>query len=181
MEEQVLIAGFGGQGVLSLGKILCFAGMKKDYNVSWLPSYGPEVRGGTANCQVIVSDQEIASPMFEASTAMLIFNEPSLHKFEEWARPGSAILLNASLIASPLTRQDVRAYYVPASELAEQAGRLQCLNIVMLGAYVAACHTVDEETVQAVLTETFGAKGEAVLQMNLRALDLGKTYIQTQK
>ena len=98
-EERVILAGFGGQGVLSMGKIMCFAGMAKDLNVSWLPSYGPEMRGGTANCQVIISDEDIAAPVINGATAVVAFNEPSLVKFEGEAERGAAIIVNSSLIS----------------------------------------------------------------------------------
>ena len=121
-EERIILAGFGGQGVLSLGKILCFAGMAENRNVSWLPSYGPEMRGGTANCQVIISDEPVAAPLVSQATAVLAFNEPSLVKFEAEAMEGAAILVNTSLISRKVSRSDVRAYYVPAGELAQEAG-----------------------------------------------------------
>lgn len=177
-EERIILAGFGGQGVLSMGKILCFAGMEKDLNVSWLPSYGPEMRGGTANCQVILSEQEIASPMISDATAVVVFNEPSLVKFEAEAGPGASLIVNQSLITRKVLREDVAAYYIPANELAREAGSMKCLNIVMLGAYSALCGHIEREVFLKVLQDMFQKKSEKIYWMNQKAFELGEAYVQ---
>lgn len=175
MEQQIILAGFGGQGILSLGKFMCFAGMKKDWNVSWLPSYGPEVRGGTANCHVILSENEIASPIICRATAIIAFNEPSLVKFEGEAAEGAAILVNSSLVERKVSRTDVMAYYIPANHLAQEAGSIKCLNVVMLGAYAALISPELTETLQDVLKDAF-AKKQKVYEMNQKAFALGEAY-----
>ena len=177
-EERVILAGFGGQGVLSMGKIMCFAGMAKDLNVSWLPSYGPEMRGGTANCQVIISDEDIAAPVINGATAVVAFNEPSLVKFEGEAESGAAIIVNSSLISRKVARDDVKAYYVPVNELAQEAGSMKCLNVVMLGAYTAICGQVEREVILNVLKDMFMKKSEKVYLMNQKAFELGEKYVK---
>ena len=177
-EERVILAGFGGQGVLSMGKIMCFAGMAKDLNVSWLPSYGPEMRGGTANCQVIISDEDIAAPVINGATAVVAFNEPSLVKFEGEAESGAAIIVNSSLISRKVAREDVKAYYVPVNELAQEAGSMKCLNVVMLGAYTAICGQVEREVIMNVLKDMFMKKSEKVYLMNQKAFELGEKYVK---
>ena len=177
-EERVILAGFGGQGVLSMGKIMCFAGMANDLNVSWLPSYGPEMRGGTANCQVIISEEEIASPVINEATAVVAFNEPSLVKFENEAQTGAAVIVNCSLINCKVKRSDVKAYYIPVNELAQEAGSMKCLNVVMLGAYTAICGQIDREVILGVLKDMFMKKNEKVYQMNQRAFELGEKYVK---
>lgn len=177
-EERVILAGFGGQGVLSMGKIMCFAGMAKDLNVSWLPSYGPEMRGGTANCQVIISDEDIAAPVINGATAVVAFNEPSLVKFEGEAESGGAVIVNSSLISRKVSREDVKAYYIPVNELAQQAGSMKCLNVVMLGAYTAICGQVEREVILSVLKDMFMKKSEKVSLMNQKAFELGEKYVK---
>ena len=175
-EERIILAGFGGQGVLSLGKILCFAGMAENRNVSWLPSYGPEMRGGTANCQVIISDEPVAAPLVSQATAVLAFNEPSLVKFEAEAMEGAAILVNTSLISRKVSRSDVRAYYVPAGELAQEAGSIKATNIVMLGAYMAASNPVDRDIMLGVMKDMFASKSAKLFEVNKKALELGERF-----
>lgn len=177
-EERVILAGFGGQGILSMGKIMCFAGMAKNLNVSWLPSYGPEMRGGTANCHVIISDEAIASPIISNATAVVVFNEPSLVKFEEEAETGAAVIVNSSLIERRVSRKDVKAYYIPVNELAQKAGSMKCLNVVMLGAYSAICGQIDRETILGVLKDMFLKKSASVYELNQKAFELGERYVK---
>ncbi len=176
-EDRILIAGFGGQGVLSVGKILCAAGMKEDLEVSFLPSYGPEMRGGTANCQVIISDEAIACPLISEATALLAFNEPSLARFEEEAGNGAAVIVNASMIRRRVARKDVRACYVPAGDLAQEAGSLRSLNIVMLGAYSALQSLIPEANILNVMKELFAGKKPGLYELNAKAFAAGREFV----
>ena len=124
MIVETIIAGFGGQGVMSMGQLLAYGGMDEDRNVSWLPSYGPEMRGGAASCQVIVSDDVIGSPIISEADALLAMNLPSLDKFEPAVEEGGIILVNASLIERKVTRTDVRAFYVPSNDIALKIGNI---------------------------------------------------------
>ena len=134
MFEGVLIAGFGGQGVLSTGQLLAYAGMVEGKHVAWIPSYGPEMRGGTANCGVSVSTTPISSPVVSEPTVLIAMNRPSLEKFEPWVVPGGLIMVNSSLIKIKVKRTDVRIIYVPANDLAEELGNSKVANNIILGA-----------------------------------------------
>jgi 2-oxoglutarate ferredoxin oxidoreductase subunit gamma len=136
MAHEIIMAGFGGQGVMAMGKILVEAAMEEGKNVSWLPSYGPEMRGGTANCSVIVSDEPIGAPIVTEATAAIVMNRPSLDKFENDVIPGGALLINSSLIDKKATRNDIKVYYIPANDIANELGTDKVANIVMLGAYL---------------------------------------------
>ncbi|MBP7913644.1 MAG: 2-oxoacid:acceptor oxidoreductase family protein, partial [Proteocatella sp.] len=135
MENKVICAGFGGQGVMSMGQLLAYAGMIEDKYVSWLPSYGPEMRGGTANCGVTVSDEEIGSPIItnDADIA-IVMNLPSLIKFEKDVKPGGKIFINSSLIEKKVERTDIEVYYIDANKIAADIGNIKAANLVMLGA-----------------------------------------------
>ena len=136
MTHEIIMAGFGGQGVMAMGKILVEAAMEEGKNVSWLPSYGPEMRGGTANCSVIVSDEPIGAPIVTEATAAIVMNRPSLDKFENDVIPGGALFINSSLIDKKASRDDIKVYYVPANDIANELGTDKVANIVMLGAYL---------------------------------------------
>lgn len=179
-EDRIIMAGFGGQGVLSVGKLICQAGMKQDLEVSFLPSYGPEMRGGTANCQVIVSDEAIACPLIGEASAVLAFNEPSLVRFEKDAEAGAAVIVNKSIINRKVGRDDVKAYYVPAGELAAEAGSARCLNIVMLGAYAATQDLIARENLVEVVREMFAKKKASLVDMNIKAFELGEKCVTDQ-
>src|SRR5699024_10889245 len=134
MEERVIMAGFGGQGVMAIGQLLTYGGMVENKNVSWLPSYGPEMRGGTANCGVIVSDEPVGSPVVVNSTSAIIMNKPSLDKFEDSIINGGKLFINSSLIEQKAKRDDIDIYYIPANEIADEIGNARVANMVMLGA-----------------------------------------------
>ena len=136
MVERNIFAGFGGQGVLLMGQLLAAAGMKEGKNTSWIPSYGPEMRGGTANCSVMLSEQEIDSPLVTRPTSLIVMNRPSLEKFEDSVVPGGSIFVNSSMIDIKVKRTDVNAYYVPCTEIATELGNPKVSNMIMLGAYL---------------------------------------------
>lgn len=172
--ERVLCAGFGGQGVMSLGQLLAYAGMIDDKHVTWLPSYGPEMRGGTAFCNVVVSDTPVGSPIVTGNaTCAIVMNLPSLVKFEGSVVPGGLILINSSLIDRTVSRRDVLAHAIPAGELAGQCGNVKAANMVMLGAYLALTGTVRLDSVVQAFKKVFGHKGRHLLDLNIAALHRG--------
>jgi len=172
MQNDVIMAGFGGQGILLIGKMLAYAGMHEGKEVSWLPSYGPEMRGGTCNCTVVISDRTVGSPVIQSPRAVLAMNLPSLDKFEANVRPGGLLLVNTSLINREPARRDVRVVRVAANEIANQLGNPRGANMVALGAYVGASGAVSLEEVELVVRETFASKPK-VVDVNLEALHRG--------
>jgi 2-oxoglutarate ferredoxin oxidoreductase subunit gamma len=178
MTEKMLIAGFGGQGVILAGKLMAYAGMLEGKNVSHIPSYGVEMRGGTANCHVTISDQEVASPFVPHPTTLIVMNKPSLDKFEESVSPGGSIFVNSSLIEQHLERGDVNVYYVPANNIAEEAGTGKASNMAMLGALIAATGIVTMESLKKSLPEMVSKRNLKFNEINVRALDMGHEYME---
>ena len=172
MQNDVIMAGFGGQGILLIGKILAYAGMHAGKEVSWLPSYGPEMRGGTCNCTVVISDKPVGSPVIRSPRAVLAMNLPSLEKFENDIRPEGLLLINSSLINRGAERDDLRVIQVPANEVATELGNPRGANMVALGAYLGATDAVSLDEVIEVVRETFAAK-PAVIDVNIEALRKG--------
>lgn len=174
MTEKVIMAGFGGQGIMSIGKMLAYAGMLEGKEVTWLPSYGPEMRGGTANCGVIVSDKFIGSPVItDDASAALVLNLPSLTKFEENVVKGGNIIINSSLIDKKPQRGDIKAYYVPANELAAELGNAKAANMVMLGAYIELSKIVSIDATLKAFLKVFGEERAKLLPLNEKALKKG--------
>lgn len=173
MTEQIILAGFGGQGVLLAGQIIAYAGMNEGKNVSWLPSYGPEMRGGTANCNVVVSDDEVGSPVVVEADCVIVMNRPSLEKYEKDLKPGGVLLLDSDLIEVEPQRSDIKVIKVPANTLAEKAGSVKAANMVMLGAYNKCAHVVDNKTIIECLAKIMGEKKAHLIPMNEEALKLG--------
>jgi 2-oxoglutarate ferredoxin oxidoreductase subunit gamma len=177
MKSEIISAGFGGQGVLLLGQLVAYAGMVEDRNVSWLPSYGPEMRGGTANCSVIVSSDPVGSPVVTEADAVIVLNKPSLDKFESTLRPGGKLFINSSLIDKKATRDDVDAYYIPANEIAASLGNAKAANMVMLGAYVTATGAVSKESILKALATVFGKRKAHLIPLNETAFDEGAKLV----
>lgn len=176
--ERVLCAGFGGQGVMSLGQLLTYAGMLDGKHVTWMPSYGPEMRGGTAYCSVVVSDNPVGSPIVTTNaTCAIIMNLPSLEKFEKSVVSGGAIFVNSSLIQKKVSRKDVRVYAIPANELAAVCGNPKAANMVMLGAYLAVSKEFSLESVIEAFKKVFGEKAGRMLDLNIRALKEGAAAV----
>lgn len=175
MTEKIIISGFGGQGIMSIGKIIAYAGMMEDKNVTWLPSYGPEMRGGTANCNVIVSNNIVASPIVTEATSVIVLNKPSLDKFESYVISEGKLLINSSLIEKKETRCDINTLYIPASQIALELGNAKIANIVMLGAYLELTKLVKYDTVIKVLKEIFGKS--SFVDIDIKALYKGANYI----
>ncbi len=179
MTHEVIMAGFGGQGVMAMGKILVEAALREGKNVSWLPSYGPEMRGGTANCSVIVSEEPIGAPIVTEATAAIVMNKPSLDKFEADVVPGGMLFINSSLIDRKSTRNDIKVYYVPANDIADELGLSKIVrNIVMLGAYLKASGATKEDSIMEIITEIFSGKKAQVIPLNKEALVKGAACIE---
>ena len=174
MENKVICAGFGGQRVMSMGQLLAYAGMIEDKYVSWLPSYGPEMRGGTANCGVTVSDEEIGSPIItnDADIA-IVMNLPSLIKFEKDVKPGGKIFINSSLIEKKVERTDIEVYYIDANKIAADIGNIKAANLVMLGAVLKSTPIVDIESILEAFKKVFGPSKERFIPQNREALVKG--------
>jgi 2-oxoglutarate ferredoxin oxidoreductase subunit gamma len=175
--EDVLIAGFGGQGLMFIGKLLAFSAMKEGKNVTWIPSYGPEMRGGKANCTVVVSQEEIGSPLIPHPRALIIMNNPSLEAFEPRLQTDGLLLFNNSFVTRALTRNDIRVVSIPANEMAATAGDERAANMVMLGVYIACTKVVSKESVENGLRELFEKKIE-LLEINMRAFEEGMKFVQ---
>lgn len=159
----IIVAGSGGQGALRVGQMIAYAAINEGNEATWLPSYGAEMRGGTANCSVVLSTERVGSPVFARPSELIVLNLPSLLKFQDDVQPGGTIFVNSSVIEDKVARQDVTAYYVPCSEIAEKVGNPKASNMVMLGAYVAATKVVKPETVVEIIKEMFtGAKAKFV-------------------
>ncbi len=169
----VLMAGFGGQGLMFIGKLLAFAAMKEGKNVTWIPSYGPEMRGGKANCTVVISNEEIASPVITSPHALIIMNNPSLEAFEPRLKSGGVLIWNASLITKQIKRKDITAIPVQANELASQVGEEKAANMVMLGAYTAYTGVLAKDTVTKALKEFLGEKKSRFFDVNVKAFAKG--------
>lgn len=179
INEKIICAGFGGQGVMSMGQLMTYAGMIENKEVSWLPSYGPEMRGGTANCNVIISDNLIGSPVItNDATAAIVMNLPSLDKFEECVAPGGMVLVNSSLILKKVTREDVRSFYIPANEIAVELGNPRIANMIMLGAYLELVHPVKIESILLAFKKVFGESKAHLVPLNETALLRGAELIK---
>ena len=172
-----IFAGFGGQGILMMGYMLAYAAMKEDKYVTYLPSYGAEVRGGTAHCTISVGDEEIASPIASVPDYLAIMNAPSLDKFQNMLKKGGACLLNTSLAQNQPVRKDIDVYEIPVSEMAEDLGDIRSANMIMLGAYLRVTNLVKRETVLEIIQETFGKKKPQVLERNEQALSKGYHFL----
>lgn len=178
MLEQNIFAGFGGQGVLLMGQLLAYAGMLENKEVSWLPSYGPEMRGGTANCSVVISDEPVASPVVTKASAVVAMNRPSLDKFEDAVLPGGILFINSSIIDKKPTRTDINVYYVPCNEIAEELGNNRVANMVMLGAYIEKTKCVDFESVLDALLHKLGERKAHLIPLNRDALNRGADTVK---
>lgn len=175
---KIICAGFGGQGVMSMGRLIAYTGMLEGLEVSWLPSYGPEMRGGTANCNVIVSDHPIGSPIISKDAkAAIVMNLPSLRKFETELVAGGTLVVNTSLIDVPSARTDLSVVNVPANAIAAELGNAKAANMVMLGAYVGASGLFKIESVIEALQKVFGPKKAAFLELNRNALTRGQELV----
>ncbi|HPJ02097.1 MAG TPA: 2-oxoacid:acceptor oxidoreductase family protein [Candidatus Limiplasma sp.] len=177
MEKQFLIAGFGGQGVLLIGQLVAKTAMAEGREVSWMPSYGPEMRGGEANCAVVVSTETIGSPLVSEPDILVAMNKPSLRKFMPKLKPGGLLLYNSSLIEAPDLRGDIRIVAVPCNAIAESLSTPRVANMVMLGALQAATRLFSTESLVTVMTDWLGEKKAYLLDINKQALGMGRAVV----
>lgn len=174
---KTIFSGFGGQGVILMGYLLAMAGMYEEKTVTCLPSYGAEVRGGTANCTVVISTEEIASPVASEPDYAVFMNHPSLSRFQNQVQSGGTIFLNSSMIESKPIRGDLEIFEIPANDLAKQLQDSKVANMIMLGAFIKKTGLVSLETMTRVLKDIFGNKNPAIFKLNKSALLLGYNYL----
>lgn len=172
MQHEVTFAGFGGQGIMTLGKLFALAGMEEGRQVCWIPSYGPEMRGGTAYCTVVVADRIIGSPVIRTPKSCVVFNRPSLEKFGPRVRPEGLLIINSSLIETRSERDDIDELCVPFNDIANSLDNGRSINIVAFGAFVARSKVVEVATAEAVMRKQFG-KRPAVLEINMKTFQAG--------
>ena len=178
MQTEIIIAGFGGQGVLFAGQLLTYAGMDAGKNVTWIPSYGPEMRGGTANCTVIIADEEIGSPTVRNPKAAMVLNLPSLDKYEPLVVPGGVLIANASLINRGFQRTDLESVLIPANEIAESLGDRRLTNMVMLGAMIGKLPVLPLDALEKALKDHLPERHKNLLPLNFKALRTGMEFAQ---
>jgi 2-oxoglutarate ferredoxin oxidoreductase subunit gamma len=179
MQEEMIFSGFGGQGALFAGMVLAYAGMDCGKNVTWIPSYGPEMRGGTANVTVIISDEEIGSPVVRHPSATVVLNNPSMEKYEPLVKEGGILVYNASIISSRPSRSDIHYVPVPANDVASELGNLKMANMVALGALVAVTGILPLEMVAKALSDHLPKSRHKMLESNLIALERGAQLAET--
>ena len=173
---QILIAGFGGQGILFSGKFLAYKGLLEELQVSWLPSYGPEMRGGTANCNVILSDNPVGSPIITSPDVLIAMNLPSLQKYVNSVVAGGQIYVDSSLIDVKVERDDLKVFYIPATQMAKDAGISTLANMIIIGYLLENHPELSFDGVDAVVESLVPAKKAALKELNIKALTLGKNY-----
>ena len=176
MTERMIIAGFGGQGVMLMGQLLAYAATDKGLETLWFPSYGPETRGGTANCQVIISDEEIYSPVFSECETLIAMNGPSLDKFESKVVPNGTIFINSDLVSRKVERTDVKVIEVPVNKIAIDLGVSKVANMVMLGTYLKEANVFADKDIVKVLKKMFGEGKAHLIEVNEKAIAEGRKY-----
>lgn len=177
MQTEILIAGFGGQGVLFAGQVLAYAAMDQGLEVTWIPSYGPEMRGGTANCTVIIADEEIGAPLVRYPQAVIAMNLPSLDKYEAQVRPGGVLVVNASMVGRPVRRTDLHVVPIPANAIAEELGDKRMINMVLLGGLLANLPVLPLAAVEQALKDHLPVRHQNLLARNLEAMRRGAEFM----
>lgn len=176
MMNQIILAGFGGQGILSMGHFIAHAGLLDGKNVSWLPSYGPEKRGGTANCHVIVGDEEVGSPIISSATVLIAMNRPSLEKFESLVEPNGIVITDRSLVSVKPVRSDIRCYEIPATEMAYELGNATYAGVIILGKLIALTGVVTKENFEVALRAILKPSKHYMIPDEMKALQQGADY-----
>ena len=176
MTKQILIAGFGGQGILFSGKFLAYEGLIDGKEVSWLPSYGPEMRGGTANCSIIISDTQIGSPIVDKPDILVAMNTPSYDKYITEVNPGGKVFIDSSLIDKKCERDDIEAYYIPATQLASENNLTGLANMIILGNVIAHTDIMPNENIEKAMQKVVSAKKQNLFDLNMKAVQLGHDY-----
>lgn len=174
MQRKIIMAGFGGQGIMAMGQLLTYSGMIENKNVTWMPSYGPEMRGGSANCSVIISDDPVGAPNIAKATDVVVMNKPSYDKFLDYVEEGGNIFINSALVDVEVERDDINVYKIPATSIARDMGLDKVSNMVMLGAYLEATDIVKEESVLEAFTKVFGDKKKKLIPLNQQAMQNGR-------
>ena len=175
-QTQYLFSGFGGQGILFAGKFLAYKGLMEDRQVSWLPSYGPEMRGGTASCSVILSDEPVGSPIVTRPDVLVAMNLPSLDKFESSVAPGGIIIVDSTLVERKVERADVTTYYIPATQMAADHNLGNMANIIIMGKLLSVMGEYDADSIVTTLSKVISARKANLLDVNRTALQLGADY-----
>ena len=178
--SEVIISGFGGQGTLFAGQILAYAGMDAGEHVTWIPSYGPEMRGGKARCTVVVSDEEIGSPIVRRPSSAVVMNIPSMEAYEPAVKPGGALVVNSSLVDQTSEREDIRVVYVPATDMAQEMGNVRVANMILLGAWAVATGVVTPRQLSQALSDHLPESKQKLVQINQEALQRGVEAAQEQ-
>lgn len=176
MTHDILLAGFGGQGILFAGKILAYSGLMDEKEVSWLPSYGPEMRGGTCNCSVCISDEPIGSPLVLEPDILIVMNTPSMEKFADAVKPGGVIIADSTMVDVKTDRTDIKAFYIPATQMATDNSLAGGANIILLGKLFRETKIVSAETFKKAVEKVVPAKKAALAANNLKAMQLGMDY-----
>ncbi|MDA8442338.1 MAG: 2-oxoacid:acceptor oxidoreductase family protein [Peptococcaceae bacterium] len=178
MLEEIILAGFGGQGVMSMGQLLAYAGMLEDKHVAWIPSYGPEMRGGTANCAVTISSTPISSPMINEPSTVIVLNQPSLERFAVAVQKGGNLLYNSSLISTAYNREGIKVTAIPANDLAMQLGNNRVANMILLGAFIQLTGAVSIDSVIASLQKVLPENRHGLIPLNRKALETGVELVK---
>lgn len=178
MKTELLLAGFGGQGLLFAGKFLAYKGLVEGKQLSWLPSYGPEMRGGTANCSVILSDAPVGSPIVSTPDVLVAMNLPSLDKFEDSVLPGGTIFVDSSLIERKVKRDDVKVFYIPATRLANEIGAPTLANMIITGKLIKETGAVSYDNIEDALKKVVSAKHQDLFELNKKAIDCGYNFAE---
>lgn len=179
MQEEVIISGFGGQGALFAGQLLAYAAMDQGLEVTWIPSYGPEMRGGKARCTVVVSDQPIGAPLVRRPSAAIVLNIPSMEAFESAVKPDGVLIVNSSMVPDESEREDIDVVYAPASDLATEIGNIRMANVVCLGALVEATGVVSLDAVAQALDDHLPERHRSLLELNKKALRKGASLARS--
>ena len=180
MKKEILISGFGGQGVLSMGKILAYSGLMEDKEVTWMPAYGPEQRGGTANVTVIVSDKRISSPILSRYDVAIVLNQPSLEKFEPKVKPGGILIYDGYGIINPPTRKDINVYRIDAMDKAADMKNAKVFNMIVLGGLLKVCPVVSTEGLHSALFKSLPERHHGLIPLNMQAVEEGMKIIEKQ-
>jgi 2-oxoglutarate ferredoxin oxidoreductase subunit gamma len=178
MQNETIIAGFGGQGVLFTGKVLAYAGLEDGREVTWLPSYGPEMRGGTANCTVVISDEEIGSAQVMNPRAAIVMNQPSLDKYEDLVAKGGYLAVNTSMVNRKAKRTDITVIEIPGTELSEEMGDKRLANIVMLGGLAEKADFLNLKSIEKGIEKSLSKDKKTLLDLNIKALQKGAAYLK---
>jgi len=180
MQKEILIAGFGGQGVLFAGQVLAYAAMDSGMEVTWIPSYGPEMRGGTANCTIVIADEEIGSPLVQYPPLAIALNLPSYDKYEPLMQPGGVLVVNQSMVDRPAKRNDIVTIFIPANEIAEEIGDKKLTNMIVVGALLAGLPEISLNALETALKNHLPARHQKLLPKNFEALRKGFSIAQEQ-